>query len=168
MTFFSNSPAGAAVKFPVPGTKFRGVVSGAVTTAQRVDPRTKQPMAYDDGNPKMQAIIPMTDSKTGADHRLFVPGYSRLQKAINKALGQAGLPDLYQGTELEIHFTHEGKGQGSIPPKEFDVTVLKKGAPVAAVAEPDEDDYEEVPVAAPAAKSTAKQVDPWADGDDDF
>jgi hypothetical protein len=134
--FFEGGGA-PACKFPTIGTSVTGTVVGELEMRQRNDIITGEPMAWSDGNPKMQLIIQLQTDDRDADladddgvRRLFVPDPGGLKAAIGKALHEADAKRIEQGGILTVMFISEtpAKTKGLNPAKNYQASYTKPNA----------------------------------------
>lgn len=161
MSFFDTP--GSTAKFETVGDTVTGVINSPITQRQM------KKFGSDDldfwpaknGRPqeaKMEALINLTTDE--GDVTLYIPKGHRKQKAIGKALREAGAAELEIGGELSLTYTGSEQGRGSFPAKLFSArykapavapaTAAPVGAPAAA--------------AAPASMAASVTIaeDPWA------
>lgn len=98
-------------KFPTIGTVVKGRIT-AVDSGQQVDFKTKAPLFYDDGKPRMQIVVTLAtdirDPEIPNDdgvRKLYVKG--QMQKAIRDAVVAAGAEGLEIGGTIAVQFTAE-------------------------------------------------------------
>lgn len=122
--FLSGGGAPSA-KFPTPGARTEGFVTGWETMQQR-DFDTSKPKFWDDGKPMMQlAITLQTTLRDPSVHdddglrRIFVKG--QLKAALQDAMKAAGGAKLEQGAYIAVTYTHDGepRQRGAKPPKQY-------------------------------------------------
>jgi hypothetical protein len=131
LSFFSSTSS--SVSFEQKDVEFVGQVNGPVTTQQATVYKSTELATWPNGDPKMQALVPLIDQEGNA-RTLYVPASSRLQKAIGAALAAAGVGDLEVGGVLGIQWTGFATGRNSAnPPKEYAVRYIS-AADVAAQA----------------------------------
>lgn len=99
-------------------------VKGAIVSMemrQQTDFMTKKPKFWDDGRPRMEAVVTLQTEEREDDEddglrRVYVRG--QMQKAVTDAIRAAGARGLSEGGVLAIQFTGLGeKKQGMNPPK---------------------------------------------------
>lgn len=172
MGFFDGG--GKAVKFDTINQGASGYIVGQhdIKTGQMVpylesqqtDYTTKEPKTYKDGNPVMQVtVLLQTDERLDDDddgQRTVYVNKTRMKRAIQKALRDAGQGDLAIGGVLTIWMTGtEAAAGGGSPAKMFQASYIPPAgglsvapAPVAApVAAPPVAAAPPAPVAAPPA-----------------
>ena len=96
-------------------------------SAQQLDIRTRKPMTWDDGRPKMKVILTLQtdlldpeDPDDDGRRQLHIKRPSALMAAIKDALKQSSFRTPV-GKNLSITYTGDGKpaGAGMSPPKEY-------------------------------------------------
>lgn len=143
-----------SASFKQPGTEHKGTIT-ALDTMQVRNFKTKLPETWDDGNPKMQAVItirtdvrdPQIENDNGV-RRIFV-GSKGMREAIAAAVKKSDATELKVGGKIGVKYTRDGdeNENGLNPPK---VYAAKYEPPPAAVADDDGesgeyDDYGEEP-----------------------
>lgn len=120
-------------KFEKVGALVKGTIVGKPDVRQQRDIKDGKPLTWDDGSPRQQVVVILqTDAKDDADddgrRALFVKIPSNLQKAIAKAVKDAGAAGLASGGKLAVKYTKDGeqKTKGFNAPK---VYVAKYEAP---------------------------------------
>jgi hypothetical protein len=105
-----------AVKFNHPGDTFTGTYIRAHVT-DLTDPKTRRPLAWDDGSPKKQLVAAFTTRE--GDRTLYVKQPSNLLTAIRNAITSHDAGDLQAGDVLTIQYTGDGPVEraGLNPPK---------------------------------------------------
>lgn len=171
MGFLTPSANGAAVKINNQGDKFQGTVSGPVELRQMIDFNSKQPAFYKNGNPKIEAVVPMTGTD-GQPYRLFVPEFGNLKDSMVKAAIEVKTDDFYIGSQWTIENAgkqptkngmmahtynatchNAGNGEGGTP-NASEVKLATASEPAAAAA-PTNAPFGAVPAAAPMGYAQA-------------
>ncbi len=117
MSFFASTSS--SVSFEEKNVEFVGQVSGPTITKQATVYKSTDLATWPNGDPKMQALVPLTD-QDGNERTLYVPASSRLQKAIGAALAAAGVSDLEVGGVLGVSWIGFATGKSSSqPPKDY-------------------------------------------------
>lgn len=129
--------------FKQPGIEHKGIIT-ALDTMQVRNFKTKLPETWDDGNPKMQAVITLrTDERDesiendNGVRRLFV-GSKGMREAIAAAVKKSGAPGLAVGGKIGVKFTREAEGENGLNPSK--VYAAKYEPPPAGAVD---DEYEE-------------------------
>ncbi len=107
----SPIPGGPKQDLPV-GTRIGGPITGALTTRQSTDPQTREPQFYQDGNKKLDLIIPVnvpelidpSNPDDNGDRRFFVR--SKMLVAMKEEMKRLKVDKLGVGTR--IYFTLTG------------------------------------------------------------
>ena len=123
MGFFDGG--GKAVKFEAANQGVSGVIVGQAGAngqlapyleTQQTDYTTKELAFYKDGNPIMQAVILLqTEDRVDSDddgQRTVYVNKTRMKRAIQHALRDAGAPDLAVGGVLTLWMTGTEKSKG--------------------------------------------------------
>lgn len=122
-TEFLTGDGCPAAKFAEPGAKVVGVVLRNELVQQR-DFGTKTPLVWDDGSPRMQAVItlqaddyePVDDDDDGR-RKLYVKS-PKMRAAIGEAIRKSGHKGSIVGGRLGVMFTRYGEGKNAQnPPK---------------------------------------------------
>lgn len=112
-----------SASFPTVGTTVKGTVE-SIEVVQQTDFTTGAPLAWDDGNPKMQWIVTLvTDDRNPEDpndagHRnLYVKG--QMMTAVKEAIRSSGAKGDVRGGTLAVKYESDGeqKRAGFNPPK---------------------------------------------------
>lgn len=107
------------------GTEHKGVVT-ALETMQVRNFKTKLPETWDDGNPKMQAVLtlqtderdPQIENDNGV-RKLYVSSKG-MREAIAAAVRKAGSSQVLVGGKIAVRFTREGESESGLnPPKVY-------------------------------------------------
>jgi hypothetical protein len=98
-----------AVKFVTIGDTVTGEITGAPYLQQKTKFGTNQPDFYDNGDPRMQILIPLQtsggdDSADDGQRTLYVSS-PLLKRAIAAAIRDTGADDLTVGGSLTVTFT---------------------------------------------------------------
>jgi len=120
---FLTGGGAPAAKFDEPGAKIVGRVLKYELVQQR-DFGTKTPLVWDDGTPRMQAVITLQaeeftpiDEEDDGQRRLFVKS-PKMREAIREAIKKSGHAGPLVGGRLGIVFTKTGEGKNpQNPPK---------------------------------------------------
>lgn len=116
----------APAKFDVVGTVVKGVIVSSEMAQQR-DIKTKQPMFWDDGNPRKQVLITLATEERRDDiddddghRRVYIKVPSALLTAVKSSLGKTKLSEATGGM-LAIKYVKDGKRTNPAfnAPKEF-------------------------------------------------
>lgn len=139
--------------FHTPGTEHKGVITNLETMQVR-NFKTKLPETWDDGNPKMQAVItlqtderdPQIENDDGV-RKLYVSSKG-MREAIAGAVRKAGAREVTVGGKLAVTFTREGESENGLnPPKVYAAAYKPPPAPThdEAGETGEYDDYSEEP-----------------------
>ena len=126
MGFLTPSANGASVKINKEGEVFQGTVSGPVELRQSIDFQSKQPAFYKNGNPKVEAVVPMTGTD-GLPYRLFVPEFGNLKDSMVKAALEQKTDDFYIGSQWTIKNTGKQATNSGMMAHTYEVTCHNAG-----------------------------------------
>ena len=104
--FLNGGGGGKAAKFEKHGDKVSGFVTSAVLR-QQTDFKTKAPMTWPDGNPRMQLVVTLfTDEHDDDDDDGMRTVYIRgqMQKAVGDAVKKSGQQGLAEGGRLAVEY----------------------------------------------------------------
>lgn len=141
--YFANAQAIPALSFLMIGTTHEGTIVSK-EMAQMRDIRSNAPLHWDNGDPKMQAVITlqMPPDQTVEDddglRKLYCGSYG-VKLAIAKAIKDAGANGLTVGGTIKIRYTGNGTPttKGFNPPKQY----VARYTPPAAQVETNVDDF---------------------------
>jgi len=114
-----------AVKFPTPGTEVTGTILAEPFLEQQRDYRTRQPLSWDDGKPKLQMVVELaTKLQDGLNDDgkrcLYIKG--QMRPAVGKALRDAGVKHPAVGGRLTVRYVGDGPATNGLnAPKLYDV-----------------------------------------------
>ena len=115
-----------SAKFDKIGAKVSGVIEGTPQPRQRRDIKDGKPLTWNDGSPQMHVVVILkTEAKDDGDddgrRALFVKIPSDMQKAIAKAVKEAGASGLQNGGKLAVKYIKDGeqKTKGFNAPKMY-------------------------------------------------
>lgn len=126
MGFLTPSANGTAVKINNEGDVFQGTVSGPVELRQTIDFNTKLPAFYKNGNPKIEAVVPMTGTD-GMGYRVFVPEFGNLKDSMVKAAIEQNTDDFYIGSQWTIKNTGKKPTDKGMMAHTYEVTCHNAG-----------------------------------------
>jgi hypothetical protein len=120
--FMGNSSP--ALSFLEPGTSHKGRITH-MEMRQMIGLQDSKPQFWDDGSPKMQAVITLQtdyrdDPEDNGQRRLFV-GSKGMKIAVTAAVKKAGVDGLAVGGKLAVKYTRNGEAtqRGFNPPKVY-------------------------------------------------
>jgi hypothetical protein len=132
-----------AAKFEAIGASITGVVAKDPEVGQQTDFRTKVPLTWKDGSPKMQIIVTLKtqlrdpqDPDDDGTRLLFVKG-KNLTDAVRDAVTAAGARGIYTGGTLAVTYIADGVAEGNLnPPKIYSASYTPPATSFAGVAAP--------------------------------
>lgn len=122
-----------SAKFPTVGTTYSGKVT-SVETRQATNFDTGKPEFWDDGTPKMQAVISVqtTERENAEDdgvRSIYIKMWGDQKKALIRASQEAGGSPAVGDTFTATYYADGEKPQRGFAPKLFKYTIAK-GAPL--------------------------------------
>jgi len=116
----------ASAKFAQLGDTVTGTITVTPQLRQQTDYKTRKPMFWDDGQPKMQVVVTLqTDQRAAADddgtRSVYIKG--DMQRATREALRASGAKGLEVGGTLTVVFVGEEPTSGD-PKKLYQATYL--------------------------------------------
>lgn len=122
-----DSGRAPAAKFPVVGAGVGGRVTEQPQERQQTDFKSRDPLTWPDGSPKMQWVITMqTDRRDDEDddgrRRLFAKG--QMLEAIRRAVRDAHAKDIVADGFLTVTYVGDGElaDDALTPPKVYEAT----------------------------------------------
>lgn len=107
MSLFDSSTKSA--RFAAVGDHVTGIVSAVPYERQKTKFGTNQPDFYDNGDPKMQILVPLSteerDTAEDDGERILYVSSHNMRRAISSAIRDAGALDLEVGGKLTVTFT---------------------------------------------------------------
>lgn len=117
---------GSGLKFDQLGVTHSGVITDTPKSVQQTDFKTKQPAFWDDGQPKMQAVINLkTDERSPDDPndeggRTLYAASTQQKKAIVEAVKASGAKDIEVGGTLTVqYYANDPTSQNPQNPKKL-------------------------------------------------
>jgi hypothetical protein len=123
--FLMGGGGAPSAKFEAIGRTYKGTIVQS-EVRQQTDMKTGELLTWNDGNPKMQAVVTIqtdehdpTIEDDDGQRRLFIKG--QMQQAVRDAVRTAGAARLEVGGMLAVQYASDGQAtqRGFNPPKQY-------------------------------------------------